>query len=239
MIHVFLETKRRAKDDVLERILFETALVRLTTMQDIRPLDEVLERLETIGKKLGQEADVMVREPALRTQDSGHKAQNSSPTTVHPEEVKPEEVKKDGPLADTWNKVMTLVQSRKGSTGSFLQHGAPIKLENSEIVIGFSKKIYKERLEHSEEITLIEQCIEEIFGRKIKAKMVILEGKRADSLHEGNRTQGAPSSPPLLSPSGEEGRVDGLPDTVEAEPMVKKVLELFGGSVVNVRRQGK
>jgi DNA polymerase III subunit gamma/tau len=229
MIHVLSETKRRAKDDVLERILFETAVVRLTTMQDMRPLSEVLERLETIEKKLSQESGVRSQEFAPKTQDSRLRAQDSG--------LRPEEVKEDSPLADIWNRIMESVQSRKSSTWSFLQHGKPIKLENGEIVIGFSKRIYKEKLEHSEERTLIEQCVEEILGRKVRAKMVLLEGNRTDSLPVENITGSVSPLPPL--PSKGEDRTGGLSDAAGAEPMVKKVLELFGGSVVNDRRQGK
>ncbi len=233
MIQVLSETKRRAKDDILERILFETAVVRLTTMQDMRPLSEVLERLETIEKKLSQESGVGSKEkakveveadaedslplplPLPFSQDSGLRTQDSK-------------VKEDSPLADIWRRVLTLVQSRKNSTWSLLQHGEPIKLENGEIIIGFSKKFFKEQLGHSEERTLIEQCIEEILGRKIRAKMVLSEANSTDSLPVENRT------PTLPSPRCGEGR-----GVVEAEPVVRKALELFGGSVVNVRRQGK
>ncbi len=242
MIHVLSETKRRAKDDILERILFETAVVRLTTMQDMRPLSEVLERLETIEKKLSQEPGVDKSHPPLlpppsQVRDKGGeelKPQDSKLPTLSPKEVKV-----DSPLADTWKRVTALVQSRKKSTWSVLQYGEPVKLENGEIVIGFSKKIYKEQLERSEEKTLIEQCIEEILGRKIKAKMVILDKSPTDSLPVGDRTSNTLPHPPLPHPSKGNGRVEGQPDVLEAEPMVKKVLELFGGNVVNVRRQGK
>ncbi len=232
MIQVLSETKRRAKDDILERILFETAVVRLTTMQDMRPLSEVLERLETIEKKLSQES-------GLRTQDSG----------LHPDvtlsEAKglKEEVKMDSPLTDIWRRVLTLVQSRKNSTWSLLQHGEPIKLENGEIVIGFSKKFFKEQLEHSEERTLIEQCIEEILGRKIRAKMVLSEGipmqngecgmRTPEDARLGGRNNEKQKHSEIRNPNSE------VPNSVEAEPVVRKALELFGGSVVNVRRQGK
>ncbi|HHT9124352.1 MAG TPA: DNA polymerase III subunit gamma/tau [Candidatus Brocadiia bacterium] len=229
MMHVLSETKRRAKDDILERILFETAIVRLTTMQDMRPINEVLERLEAVEKKLSQKSEVRSQEPAIGTQDSRLRTQDSG---LHPDvtlsEAKglKEEVKTDSSLADIWRRVIALVQSRKNSTWSFLQHGKLIKLENGEIIIGFSKKIYKEQLEHAEERTLIEQCIEEILGRKIMAKMVILEGIPIQNGECEMR-------------NNEKQKHAEFPNSVEAEPMVKKVLELFGGSVVNVRRQGE
>ncbi|MBI4008247.1 MAG: DNA polymerase III subunit gamma/tau [Planctomycetes bacterium] len=229
MMHVLSETKRRAKDDILERILFETAIVRLTTMQDMRPINEVLERLEAVEKKLSQKSEVRSQEPAIGTQDSRLRTQDSD---LHPDvtlsEAKglKEEVKTDSSLADIWRRVIALVQSRKNSTWSFLQHGKLIKLENGEIIIGFSKKIYKEQLEHAEERTLIEQCIEEILGRKIMAKMVILEGIPIQNGECEMR-------------NNEKQKHAEFPNSVEAEPMVKKVLELFGGSVVNVRRQGE
>lgn len=229
MMHVLSETKRRAKDDILERILFETAIVRLTTMQDMRPINEVLERLEAVEKKLSQKSEVRSQEPAIGTQDSRLRTQDSD---LHPDvtlsEAKglKEEVKTDSSLADIWKRVIALVQSRKNSTWSFLQHGKLIKLENGEIIIGFSKKIYKEQLEHAEERTLIEQCIEEILGRKIMAKMVILEGIPIQNGECEMR-------------NNEKQKHAEFPNSVEAEPMVKKVLELFGGSVVNVRRQGE
>ena len=243
MIQVLSETKRRAKDDILERILFETAVVRLTTMQDMRPLSEVLERLETIERKLSQESGVRSKEkveaeaeaedslplplplPPVQdvqgqafSQDSGLKTQDSG---LHPEKVK-----EDSPLTDIWRRVLTLVQSRKNSTWSLLQHGEPIKLENGEIVIGFSKKFFKEQLEHSEERILIEQCIEEILGRKIRTKMVLLEGIPMQNGECGMR-------------NNEKQKHSAIPNSAETEPVVRKVLELFGGSVVNVRRQGK
>ncbi|HLG30738.1 MAG TPA: DNA polymerase III subunit gamma/tau [Candidatus Brocadiales bacterium] len=233
MIQVLSETKRRAKDDILERILFETAVVRLTTMQDMRPLSEVLERLETIEKKLSQGnvgATLAV-------------AQNNRAGAIPAPTLYSEEIKNDAPLTDIWRRVLTLVQSRKNSTWSLLQHGEPIKLENGEIVIGFSKKFFKEQLEHSEERTLIEQCIEEILGRKIRAKMVLSEGipmqngecgmRTPEDARLGGRNNEKQKHSEIRNPNSE------VPNSVEAEPVVRKALELFGGSVVNVRRQGK
>lgn len=227
MIQVLSETKRRAKDDILERILFETAMVRLTTMQDIRPLSEVLERLETIEKKLSQEPGIGSKAKVKVKAE----AEDSLPLPLPFSQDS--KVKEDSPLADIWGRVIALVQSRKNSTWSFLQHGKPIKLEDGEIIIGFLKKLYKEQLEQFEERTLIEQCIEEVIGRKISAKMVILEGIPMQNSECGMRNNEKQKHSEIRNPNSE------VPNSVEAEPMVKKVLELFGGSIVNVRRQGK
>ncbi len=116
-----------------------------------------------------------------------------------------------------WRKVVEMVRKEKATAGAFLLEAKPIKVDGGILTIGFAKgfKFHKEGVERPANREVIEKTLEEVLRCKlsIEASLIDLPDHEEKAiLEEGSNEQ-----------SLEEG--------VE-EPMVKKVLEIFEGKVV-------
>ena len=83
--------------------------------------------------------------------------------------------------------------------------------------------VHKERLEKPEEKRIIDGCLEKVTGRKINVKIIVSKN--------GLQVADKKSSSRGVAQEGKNKESDDIKN----EPMVKKAIEFFDGSIVNVR----
>ena len=131
----------------------------------------------------------------------------------------------DTDFVNTWNKVMIAIQAEKKAIWALLKGARILNIDDNEAIVEFPGNylIHKERLEKPGEKRIIEGCLEKVTGKKIHVKFIISKNGHKITNNIVDR-QG------LV----QERKNKGLEDNVKNEPMVKKTIEFFDGSIVNI-----
>ncbi|MEE9605885.1 MAG: DNA polymerase III subunit gamma/tau [Candidatus Scalindua sp.] len=217
MIQLISETKSKARDLLQQKILLEVVLIKLATMEDLKPLGTVLNRIEDIKRSIeGNVNGGGVKEPdcgdsvgVVRNTEIRENASDGY-TGVNKRD------NQDANISDTWDKIMTEIQDKKRSVWVLLRDVELLNFADNEVVLEFPGNylIHKERLEKPGEKRIIEACIEKITGKKIPVRLTISKnGRRIVTKNKDER----------------------IGNDVINDPVVKRTREIFDGSIVNIR----
>ncbi len=229
MFQVISEVKSKTRDLLQQKIYLEVLFVKLATMEELRPLSSVLDKIEGMKKMFEcstEDTDKIVSiskadVPLLTTPRIPEKPPYGS--VVLDEKATP-----DATLADTWKKVMIELRSTKKTTWALLKNSKVLNIDDNEAIIEIPKNylIHKERLEKPEEKRIINGCLEKVMGKKAQVKFIVSKNgfRAADNTNSGHGVV-------------QEGKKKKLDYDVKNEPKVKKTVEFFEGSIVNIREE--
>jgi DNA polymerase III subunit gamma/tau len=217
MIQLISETKSKVKDLLQQKILLEVIFIKLATMEDLKPLGTVLNRIEDIkrafeGDMNGGEVKVPDRGDSDGTIRNTEVRESFSGGYINVNESSNQDIN----ISNTWGKIMTEIQGKKKSVWVLLRDAEILNFTDNEIVLEFPGNylIHKERLKKPEEKRIIEECIEKITGKKIHVRLTI--SKNGRKIETKNKDE-------------------GMGNDVINDPIVKKTKEIFDGSIVNIR----
>ncbi|MCR4290251.1 MAG: DNA polymerase III subunit gamma/tau [Candidatus Scalindua sp.] len=228
MFQVISEAKTKTRDLLQQKIYLEVLFVKLATMEDLRPLSSVLDKIEGMKKMFDGNAEDTGRAISISKVDVT--------TPAKPEiQVKPSQnsvvldknASPDISLAEIWNKAMIELQTKKKTTWALLKNARVLNIDYNEAIVEVPKNylVHKERLEKPEEKRIIDGCLEKVTGKKIHVKFIVSKNgfKVVENKSSGHGVV-------------QEGK-SKKSDDIKNEPMVKKVIEFFDGSIVNVREE--
>lgn len=206
----------------MARIPFEAAMVKLTLNTGIAPIAELSGKVAGLAKSpdsgvasaIGNGGPIIAAAAPEEDLTLGQDVESAKPgaRTISLDDV-----------LSSWAKVISYIRAKKISIASYLQEGDPINLEGNSLTIGFAKEFqfHKEVLETLENRRIIEEAIRETMGREVRAELVITE-LSGDGRRPGG---GYDDLPGAVDGGSGEGRTD------DADPIVKKALEMFGGKI--------
>ena len=227
MIQILSDTKMRTTDSFLQRILLEMVVIKLSRMESIGSLNEVIERIASLESnlaRLGSESmgkNDEIQKPTAQQIVSEPETSEEYQAIVNDGknlEDKPDE-------KGMWEKILLAVQSKKKSTWALLKEGRFVGCKDGEITVEFPSNysFHRQKLDQIEEKKLVEQCAREVIQSDVRLKLIM-----SKSINLGkNRTNVSPGCEP-----SEQQAVD----PIFSEPAVKKTLELFGGHVIKVNK---
>ncbi len=198
------------------RIMLEMTLIRMVKLQAMLPIDEILKKLETIGKtddcpvKPIHEnlADLEEVEPPKEEMDKMKLP--SSERLMDPKD--PPKERGDGRESrklreETWEGLIDFSRGRNPVLGSFLALGSLVHLNDDRIEIGFEKdSFHYERMIEKENRAQLDSICQQFFRRKMTVTI--------SSLDEG------------------AGRAASEAPKVNQSPLVQEALRLFNGKIV-------
>ena len=230
MIQILSDTRVRTSDAFLQRILLETAIIKLSRMESVSSLHELIERIASLENKIiygdsklvGKNEETL---PARKTIDqhivseSTLEGYQASAT----EDRHAENMHHDG--KSIWEKVLLIVQGKKKSTWALLKEGRFVEFKGGEIIIEFPNNcsFHKEKLEQIEEKKLIEQCAKEVVQGTVRLKLTVSKNGSPEKNKVNLFSDCDPSQQQVVDP-------------ILSVPAVKKTLELFGGHVVKINK---
>jgi DNA polymerase III, subunits gamma and tau len=228
MFQVISEAKTKTRDLLQQKIYLEVLFVKLATMEDLRPLSSVLDKIEGMKKMFDGNVEDTGKAISISKVDVT--------TPAKPEiQVKPSQdsvvldnkANPDISLAETWNKAMIELQTKKKTTWALLKNARVLNIDDNEAIVEVPKNylVHKERLEKPEEKRIIDSCLEKVTGKKIHVKFIVSKNgfKVVENKSSGHGVV-------------QEGK-SKKSDDIKNEPMVKKAIEFFDGSIVNVREE--
>ncbi|HUW59063.1 MAG TPA: DNA polymerase III subunit gamma/tau [Planctomycetota bacterium] len=239
MLQVVGEADRKTRTAVEKRIIVETTVVRLASMEDLKPLTEILERLRAAGDAAAASGQTSPRPtvpprprqktkrprpPAPPPEPEPESADVPEPET--PVEPTPAPVTDSGPLGEVqkvWPRLLALIKTRhQRSIEAFLREGRPAALSDNEVTVTFPKRyaFHREQLSDRERLDFVEGCLTEVMGRKMKIKLAD-EGGDGSSEESGGEDVGGTDR------AATPGR-----RRAKDHPGVRRAVEYFGGRVM-------
>ena len=228
MFQVISEAKTKTRDLLQQKIYLEVLFVKLATMEELKPLSSVLDKIEGMKKIFEGNAEDTDKAISINKTDVTAPAKPEiQATPSHESAVLDKKASPDTSCAETWNKAMLELQTKKKTTWALLKNARVLSIDGNDAIVEIPKNylVHKERLEKPEEKRIINSCLEKVTGRKISVKIIV-------SKNGFQATDNKSSSHGVV----QEGKKKKL-DDVKNEPMVKKAIEFFEGSIVNVREE--
>ena len=229
MFQVISESKTKTRDLLQQKIYLEVLFVKLATMEELRPLSSVLDKIE--GMKKMFEGNVEDTDNAISISKADVTAPAKPGMQAKPSHASAVLDKKASPdigLADPWSKVMIELQTKKKTTWALLKNARVLSIDDNEAIVEVPKNylVHKERLEKPEEKRIIDSCLEKVTGKKIHVKIIVSKNG-FQVVDSKNSSHGVV----------QEGKGKKLDNDIKNEPMVKKAIEFFDGSIVSIREE--
>jgi DNA polymerase-3 subunit gamma/tau len=240
MLQAVGEADRKMRTATEKRIVFESTLVKLATMEDLKPLAEILERLSALSGRVAASGPSAPAAPSAapaprpaapaRTPAPAPAPAKSAERPPEPEEAPYEETPEPpsapaptGELGTMWSRMLALVKTRKTTVAARLREGQPTEVRDDHLIVTFPPGygFHRQQLSEKEQLEFIEKCLSEVVGKPMRISLV--GGEKVASA-EGGRPSG-----------GQGGSTQGAGKSrgrAHDNPAVRKATEIFGGRVV-------
>jgi DNA polymerase-3 subunit gamma/tau len=197
------------------RFALEAAMVKLATLPQTLPVNELVERLERLEKKLAGQAPfraTAAKEAAVPTGVTPRRSGQQPVAAPAPENPSPDK-------EQVWREFVTSVRKEKKFLASHLDAAQVLDLAPGRLSIGVGERLEHSFLQDAENLEALKNLAKRFFSEdmSIDVKMV---------------TEG----PAAAVPEANGGATAGEPE--QKSDMVKAALRIFGGSVRSVRREG-
>ncbi len=219
LFSLLLKGEEEIAQSAFPRIMLEMTLIRMATLRTVLPIDEILKKLENLGKaeyptvkviheKLENLEKVEPPTEMIEEMESPPLEGTMDPIDSQKENVE-EEASQNG-RTETWKGLVDFIRSKNPVLGSFIALGNLIDMNHEKIEIGFEKdSFHYERMVEKENRSQLESICQEYFRRRIK---VIISHLNQEDGSKGR-----------IAPEGRE--------TVQ-NPIVQEALRLFNGRII-------
>jgi DNA polymerase III subunit gamma/tau len=190
------------------RFALETVLVRLATLPKALPIAQLLERLESLEKKLpgaGQAPSAPAQAERTEKPQIGASVPAAAGSFA-------------GDKAEVWRRFVSFVGREKKFLASHLEGGRALELPPGQLRIGVTERHHLNYLQDPDHLSLLKNLAQRFFGDDVPVAITHADPESLDRKGEspGNRT---------ASPEGEDNT------------MVREALRIFGGSIKTVRSE--
>jgi DNA polymerase-3 subunit gamma/tau len=218
MIKIAADLNLALKRSNEPRTYIEIALIKLSNLDSSIKLEEILEGL----KSLKSGCDNSEKSSSIENSPTQSKANN--PTVVSP--------RKTGDISFSqiqakWDKILEKVKKNKTSLWSCLVEGELSCMEGDSLVLEFhnGRKFHKQQVEKKENLKLIGDTINEIFGFSVRIKTTMDEAKNSPFKHQLMENK-KPNKSDVDSSRRSPDKI------VEEEPNLKEILDVLDGELL-------
>jgi DNA polymerase-3 subunit gamma/tau len=246
ILEVLTDAELRLRDTASKRILLEVTALKAIEARNAVSLDAVLKQLNQLrGGSTGAQ-------PATSAAHSPAPAPAARPAAkaavVHQESAAATAVPAEAPqatdLATLWTQLIEAVGRVSPFTRSYLVDANPISFEKNILVIGFDPE-FEDHLglvDNARNHSLLQTKLAEL-GRAncqikfIKAEAPVGQVRPAAATVAASPAAAVTKSTAAVSPAGEKksASVPFNKDTFKDDPLIQKALEIFKGTIVEVR----
>ncbi|MEI9961455.1 MAG: hypothetical protein WDM76_10110 [Limisphaerales bacterium] len=234
----------RLRDTASKKILLEVTMLKAIEARSAISLDSVLKQLNQLRGGQNSPAPVPIASPARPSAKAPVTPQETSAAPVALHETPPV----SGDLATLWAQLIEAVGRVSPFTRSYLVDAHPVSFEKNILVIGFDPE-FEDHLglvDNARNHTLLQTKLAELGHANCQIKFV-----KAEAPVGRVRTSPAPVAAPQVAPIAAKP-ISPAPSTVVAaekksvsvpfnketfknDPLIQKALEIFKGSIVEVR----
>lgn len=221
-ISILLKTDSDMAHSSFARLLLEMAMIRMATLAPTLPVNELLERLKAL--EAAPARTVLAAEPTPPRYSAGAKLAPAA-TAHRPIDppIKPVQAAAVFTGAPDWLGFVAFVKAKKPMLGTKLEKGSPIKATGDALQIGYARGSLElsllQEADYRQELALLS---ESYYGHPVDIKIIPLT---ADDV-------GIPLSISEKKTLDDAMKEKAVKDAADSHPLVKAVLEVFGGEIV-------
>ena len=259
VLEVLSDAELRLRDTASKKILLEVTALKAIEARNATSLDAVLKQLNQLrggsgGPAPAAAAPAPAKSPAP-TAAPAPAVKNITPRAVEPEPVEkttaapaaPAPVASD--LATLWTQLIEAVGRVSPFTRSYLADANPISFERGVLVIGFDPE-FQDHLglvDNARNHTLLQTKLAELGHANCQIKFIKAEAPAIRTVKPAPATPAVPAAPIAAAPAAPKPTAAAAPvkekstvvpfnkDTFKNDPLIQKALEIFKGTVVEVR----
>ncbi len=210
-----------------KRILFEIAVVKAIKAREAVSLDALLKKLNELKGGLGG-SDPSGPAPAANHTDQRHLGGNPATTTPAIPAAS---------LDDAWNYAVEHLGKVTPLAKTYLIGARPLQMKGDVVVIGFDPEFadYREFVDTGRNRELLQSRLSEKLRMNISLRFEVADGAAEPSAPKAGR--GTADAPPKPAANGHAtaGSDKNLGE-FHNDPLIKKALEIFKGTIVEVRK---
>jgi len=229
------------KKTSLAQIPLEISLIKLTERKNLKSINEMLERLTFLEKKISSpEGERKIERHYAPPEVPRVKKETVAQKEIHPSkntEIEPEKIETSLPkeevaaekdiillqkIKSSWGKILNFIKNKKMSVATFLYEGELLKVKDNELSIGFGRNniLHKEALESSANKNFIKEAIKNITGENVAINI-----KTVDSVSREEPEEILDIEEPEPEEGGNNRKID---------PIVESALDIFSGKIVDI-----
>ena len=225
---------QQAQDEIARssypRFILEVALVKSVKLRPLKPIEQILERISDIEKRISVSTidygqDVKNREKANFVHQGDHRENEdlkggTGGFSSEDKKDKGENYELTGYHPFSWDEILKIIGERRPSLLSYLEKGLLLGMTDTDITLGYADSNFflAELLNREENIRFIGSVVKELSGREMRIKI----------------TKTMNDQKPKEEPSSH----DQQPDKKRSKQnqIIMEALNILGGEVVDVRR---
>ena len=233
LLELLTREEPRLKHSAHPRYLLEAMAIKMARLADLKPIEDLIARLEAAPEG-PQDA------PPAPGPGTGRARLAPMPPPRAPSLPEAATVGTPRDLSDV-EAILKRVQEERAALGGFLGHARWVEIVEGTLRIAFHEKhgFFREKVESRESIDFLRRVAREVVGRDVAIKVTIAAPALADSpaagtgvapqaeIAAGRAADGAPAE-------SEAARKERLKSEAMRQPVVRTLLDAFGGEIVDV-----
>ena len=246
IVGVLAEAEDRMKFALSRRTLLETALIRCARAATVVSLEDVLTHIQALRATLGSGGGAATGTPAPAVAPASAAAPTAMPAarTMVREAAPAPAGDELARLIDAWPGLKEKVAKRDLRNKAIWVDARPVAVDAQHVVIGFDAEFPQEAQQAAkgrDSRVVLENVLGTFLGRKVAVKFVTVARElgappapAAPTGQPSAKLPAAADAAPAPAPMG-EGRKGKSVQEWTKDPTVSKTLEMFNGSIVDVR----
>jgi DNA polymerase-3 subunit gamma/tau len=230
---VLSQTEDRMRYSLSRRTLVETSLIRCARATTVS-VDDLIRRLEALGQAPGGEglipAPVVNRVAAVRESPAPAYAPRPQTPAARPAAAAPAANELDALTAQWRDQIVERVKREVTMAGIALLDAKPLAVEQNRVVIGFDPQFARklEQIKIPTYHAAVQKVMVQFLKRPVNVECVLMTGDGSADVPADHTVDkaGALKSSPTHSKTRQDWH---------QEPVVRKTLEFFNGSIVDIR----
>jgi DNA polymerase-3 subunit gamma/tau len=232
LFNILLKSEEEISRSSFPKVIMEVALVKMATLGQLVPLDQIMDRLKELESNLAAHpSEVPIAE--VGNEEGLDSQPHIPPPTAegedaHPDPVTAEEMAGETPQAvdldEKWAKLLDHMRAHNPILGSFLGYGRLLHVDDEKIEIGFEKgSFYLEKMSEEEHRRQCEEVCRDFFQKELRLVFRDFAGEQSNAGGKKGKNQG---------PTDRERR---LRKEAMENPVIQDAVEIFDGTIEEIK----
>jgi len=230
LFNILLKSEEEISRSSFPKVIMEVALVKMATLRQLVPLDQIMDRLKEL------ESNLAAYPPEVPIAELGNEeGLDSEPPIPPPPTVEEEahpvtaeatggETPRAADLDEKWAKLIDHMKAQNPILGSFLRYGRLLHVDDERIEIGFEKgSFYLEKMSEEENRRQCEEVCRDFFGKELRLVFRDFVGGQSDAGGEKEKNEGPTDRERHLRKEAMENSA------------IKDAVEIFDGTIEEIK----
>lgn len=221
LFSVMLEGAESVQRSFYPQPALELTLIKLATLVRTVPIENIINRIESLSGKIGSVPQQAPRFEEPRT-DYNKLSESASGSEINGVEKKTGTVgKKPGHIEKNQDELIKFVKSKNAVMGTRLEQAKEIVLEDSSFKIIFNRSLHTEYFRKKETLNALKKYLSEFYSGDQDVQIEEIDSPSGNDIERDNE------------------KIKENKKKIHNDPALKDAIEIFGGRVVSVKPKQK